>query len=275
MFKTAIKSIVILVVIGVFTSCTKVVDVTVPNAGERLVVEASILWEKGTSGTNQTIKLSTSSEYFSNNSNEPVTAAAVTITNSTTGEVFSFVHQNNGEYSTNSFNPVLNDTYDLEIVYEGRTYNASETLVSVVEIVNIEQEVVSSFGGDEEIRLKVYFDDPVNIANYYLGVFKASNIAIPDFETLKDEFTDGNQNFMEYQDDNLQKGTNVILSFQGISQRYYNYLDLLIEQLGEGGPFQTTPARLKGNCFNVSDPGEEVLGYFRLSETVNTEYEIN
>lgn len=275
MKESIIKSVVIVLIINLFYACTEVVDVNVPNGGNRLVIEASILWEKGTSGANQTIKLSTSTEYFTNKPNIPILNAQVQITNMNTGEIFVFVNQNNGDYTINTFNPIINDKYELEVVYNGKTYKASENLTSVVEITDIEQEAIPSIGGDDEIKLKIYFDDPKDVVNFYLGVFKASNLAIPDLETLKDEFTDGNQNFIEYEDEELIKGGIVNLSFQGISRRYYNYIDLLIEQLGEGGPFQTTPARLKGNCINVNDPKEEVFGYFRLSETVNDVYIIN
>ncbi|WP_299122628.1 DUF4249 family protein [uncultured Tenacibaculum sp.] len=275
MKKLIIKSVVIILIINLFYACTEVVNVSVPNGGKRLVIEASILWEKGTSGVNQTIKLSTSTEYFSNEPNKSVLNAQVQVTNTNTGEVFTFANQNNGNYTIGTFNPVLNDEYELEVLYDGKTYRATETLISVVGIKNIEQEAVPSIGGNDEIKLKIYFDDPKDVANYYLGVFQASNLAIPDLETLKDEFTDGNQNFIEYEDEDLVKGGTVTLSFQGISRRYYNYIDLLIEQLGQGGPFQTTPARVKGNCININDSNEEVFGYFRLSETVNDVYTIN
>lgn len=275
MKKLIIKSVIIILIINLFYACSEVVNVSVPNGGERLVIEASILWEKGTSGTDQTIKLSTSTEYFSNKPNEPVLNAQVQVTNSNTGEVFVFVNQNNGDYTINTFNPIINNEYELEVIYKGKTYKATENLTSVVEISDIEQEAIPSIGGDDEIKLKIYFDDPRDTANFYIGVFQASNLAIPDLETLKDEFTDGNQNFIEYEDEELLKGGTVTLSLQGISRRYYNYIDLLIEQLGEGGPFQTTPARLKGNCININDSNEEVFGYFRLSETVNDIYTIN
>ena len=76
-------------------SCTEVVDVNVPNAGPRLVVEASINWEKGTTGNNQTIKLSTSTAYFDSNPDAPVTGAIVTVIKDNDGTQFNFTDQNN------------------------------------------------------------------------------------------------------------------------------------------------------------------------------------
>ena len=57
----------ILILISFLISCTDTVDVDVPNAGSRLVIEASLNWEKGTSGQTQTIKLSESTGFFDSN----------------------------------------------------------------------------------------------------------------------------------------------------------------------------------------------------------------
>ena len=54
-----------------FTSCTVVIEVEVPSEEPRLVIEASINWEKETVGNNQRIKLSKSTPYFDTNGTEP------------------------------------------------------------------------------------------------------------------------------------------------------------------------------------------------------------
>ena len=55
--KSMMIRIIVFVLMALFASCTDVVDVDVPDGGDRLVVEASILWEKGTAGQVQTISL--------------------------------------------------------------------------------------------------------------------------------------------------------------------------------------------------------------------------
>ena len=57
----------VLLIYLILTACTDVVDVEVPVAPERLVIEASLAWELGTLGNVQTIKLSTSTPYFESN----------------------------------------------------------------------------------------------------------------------------------------------------------------------------------------------------------------
>lgn len=260
-----------------FYSCTDTIDVDVPNGGERLVVEASINWEKGTSGQNQIIKLSKSTPYFSSESQMPVTGASVTITNDDNGTVFTFVDQNNGDYIIDNFVPIMDVSYSLEINYDGKTYTANETMTSVANIDYIEQDLEGGFGGeDDEVVVMAHYTDPDALGNFYLAEFIVSGNPLIGLEASDDEFYNGNQTFIEYESENLEVGDVIDINLYGVSERFYDYIDLLIEQSSGGdGPFQTTPAPLKGNCKNSNDPNEEVLGYFRLSEVDRTTYTVN
>ncbi|MFD2567616.1 DUF4249 domain-containing protein [Pseudotenacibaculum haliotis] len=274
MKKLNIKYIAGLLILAIIGACTDVVNVTVPDGGARLVVEASILWEKGTTGQQQSIKLSRSTAYFASDLDVPVTNAQVLVTNTTSGDQFLFTHQSDGFYRTNSFVPVIGNSYTLEITLDGNTYRATETMMSVTGISSVEQEATSGFDGDQ-ISIKAYYGDPENEKNFYLAEFSPSNIPIVDLEPSDDEFYNGNENFLEYDNENLSAGDVVDIALSGISEGFYNYINLLTSQVGEGGPFQTTPARLKGNCININDANEEVLGFFRLGELDKLSYTIN
>ncbi len=265
----------LILLMGSLNSCTDVIDVNVPNAGARLVVDASIKWEKGTSGATQTIYLRESTAYFDKDPDVPVTGATVTVTKENDGSMVVFADQNNGSYRATDFVPELNASYTLEILYNGNTYTATETLISAPEINRIEQSLEGS-ADDAEIQLQVFFDDPEAVENYYLGEFIPSNLPIPSLAVINDEFTDGNENFIENDNENYVAGATVDINLYGISQRYYDYLNIFIQQSGsdENGPFPTTPVQLKGNCTNVNNPNEEVLGFFRLGEFDTTSYTI-
>ena len=266
---------VLIIMIGLINSCTDVIDVSVPNGGARLVVDASINWQKGTTGETQTIHLRKSTAYFANTTDEPVIGASVTVTKENDGSIFVFTDQNDGSYTTSEFVPEVDATYHLEIVYNGDTYASTERLIAGPEINRVEQTIEGS-GDDTEIQLQVFFDDLEDVENYYLGGFTPSNLPIPALRVISDEFTDGNENFIENDNDNYVAGVTVDINVFGISQRYYDYLSILIQQSGsdEAGPFPTTPVQLKGNCINVNDSSEEVLGYFRLGEFDATSYTI-
>ena len=160
-----IKQIVIIACL-IFASCEDVIEITVPTAAPRLVVEASLDWEKGTVGNNQTIKLHTSTPYFDTTTNNIVTGATVKVTNNNSGAEFTFTDQNDGTYTTSVFIPVVNDTYTLEIVYNGENYQANETLKSVSDINRITQSLEGGFD-DEVLDVTLFWDDPADEENYY------------------------------------------------------------------------------------------------------------
>lgn len=268
---------VLLTIIGLLNSCTDVIDVNVPNGGARLVVDASINWQKGTSGETQTIHLRESTAFFEKDPDAPVTGASVIVTKENDGSIFVFADQNNGSYTATDFVPELNASYRLEILYNGTTYTATETLIAAPVINRVEQIIEEGFGDEIEIELQVFFDDPGEVENYYLGEFTPSNLPLPSLSVISDKFADGNEMFIESDNENYVDGVTVGINVSGISRRYYDYLYILIKQSGndEGSPFPTTPVQLKGNVTNVNDSNEEVLGYFRLGEFDTTSYMIN
>jgi len=263
-----------------FISCNDVIDVDVPTATPRLVIEASLDWEKGTLGNEQTIKLSNTKPYFDIATSNIVTGASVKVTNDSSGTEFIFIDQNNGEYTTVSFIPVLNQSYTLEVIYNNETYSAQETLTPVSSIVNIEQSYEGGFD-DELLDVSIYFHDPVDEENYYLVRFKEVGDVFAELEDISDEFVNGNliDTWFEKEDDDdtneepFIPGDIVNIDLHGISKQYHNYIRLLIEQSNSGGdPFSAVPAPLRGNCINQIHPDNYAFGYFRLTEVTKVSY---
>lgn len=248
----------------VFASCTDVIDVEVPEAEPRLVVEASLDWEKGTTGNVQTIYLSLSTPYF-NEAVNTVTGAIVKVTNNSTSEVFIFLDNNNGSYTTTNFVPIVDAEYTLEINYNNETYTAVETLTPVTGIKDVYQSNDQGFNKDY-LEVNVTFDDPADIENFYLFKFQQQGDFLPDLLDISDEFTDGNEMHIFYEKEEFKAGDVVAINLYGISKQYYNYIRLLIEQSSDGGPFATIPAQLKGNCINTTTPENYAFGYFRATQ---------
>ncbi|WP_299526633.1 DUF4249 domain-containing protein [uncultured Lutibacter sp.] len=277
--KTYYKNIALLLTI-ILTSCTDVIDVEVQVAAPRLVIEASIDWEKGTLGNEQTIKLSTSTPYFDSDEISIVTGASVKVTNDNDGTEFVFLDQNNGNYTVSNFIPEINQSYTLEVIYEGETYNAHENMMSVVDIDAIYQTTEKGFD-NEVLEINADFNDPIEEENYYLFKLKRQNDLLPILLDISDEFTNGNLTTVFYErekDEDINQeefvvGDIVDVEFYGISEQYYNYIGLLIVQYESlGDPFSTTPVPLKGNCTNTTSPENYAFGYFRLSQVVKDSY---
>ena len=249
------------------TSCEEVVNIDLANSEPKLVIDAIIKWEKGTTGENQTIKLNLTNDFYTKDI-MPANGATVTITNSS-NVVFNFVEvPNTGDYVCNNFQPVIGEVYRLDILYDGEFYSASNPLIPTPNIINVTQETVPGFGGDDEIQIKYFYQDNGAENNYYLLRVKNPNKQIPEFGAVTDEFFQGNVMFGFYGSSETEPGITIDLSVQGISFGYYNYMNKLITIAGSGSgnPFATPPATIRGNITNQSNSENFPLGYFHLSE---------
>jgi hypothetical protein len=261
-------------------SCDDPVDVDLTEAAPRLVIEASIDWEQGTAGNNQTVKLSTSSPFFDNDVDTSVSGASVKVTNNNTNAEFIFTDQNDGTYTTNSFVPVLNNSYTLEVIYNGEVYVATETMMPITGINEVFQSLEGGF--DEDLLdVNITYNDPIELGNFYMIRLQEVGDLFPIIETRSDEFTNGNvqDEFFEKDDDDdipdnqFDPGDSVNIKLFGISERYYNFITLLIEQYDSAGnPFATTPAEIRGNCVNLTNSENYAFGYFRVTEFDQVDY---
>ena len=254
----------------IFSSCEEVVQVDLEEGEPRLVIEASIIWLKGTSGMEQRIILTETTPFYEEDT-IPVENAQVKIT-SENGELFDFTHSQQGNYVNTYFEPDLNQEYELEILYNDQVYIATETLLPVAPIDYVEQTESGGFAGDE-IEVKAYYTDPVETEDYYLFKFFNEDVSLEFYE---DEFTNGNQIFGYYSDEDIEENDVIQIEIQGISKSYYEYLFILRSQVGssDGGPFETMPAIVKGNIINQTNPDNYPLGYFRLSEADSTTFTV-
>lgn len=252
-----------------FCSCEKVVDVDLDSAPPRLVIDAAIQWEKGTAGNEQSIRLTTTSPYF--DTVIPAVSGATVMVTGPAGEVFDFIETpNSGIYVCTDFVPVINGEYVLTVISAGQTYSATETLKPVPELEQTEQNNEGGFTGDE-IEIKIFYTDDGSTDDYYLSRFEPSFSTLPAFEVSEDRFFQGNQIFATYSDEDLAAGQILEFKLAGISQRYYNYMNILLSIAGSNGgsPFQSPPATVRGNIVNSTTESNFALGYFTLSETVS------
>ena len=256
----------------IFTSCEDVIQVDLETAEPRLVIDAALNWVQGTDGSSQFIKLSLSAPFFDSEI-PPASGASVVVTDAF-NNTFNFIEDaNTGIYRNNVFTPILNRDYNLTIIYDNETYIATERLMPVVPIEFVEQINDGGFSG-EEIEIKAYYTDPKDIENYYLFEFINTSHSIQSLEVYDDEFTDGNQIFAFYSDEELETGNELIIRGLGISERFYEFMNILLQQTDDnsGDPFETQPAAVRGNCINITNPDNYPFGYFRASEVSSFTY---
>lgn len=269
-FKNKALTLGSLLLVLFFSSCEDVVTLDLETGQTKIVVDAEIMWLKGTTGEVQTIKISKTAPYY-NNTTPKVSGAQVRVENSN-GDVFIFDETEPGSYVCTNFVPVINMDYTLYVTAEGQSFKAVEKLTSVTPIDRVEQKIVPDFGGEDVIELTFYYKDPVDEINYYLTDYKSDFLIFPEYELTKDELYNGNEINTRFSDeDKIQPGTIVDITNRGISKNFYNYMNLLLEVYG-GSPFSIPPGNIRGNIVNTTDANNFAFGYFRLCEADKVSY---
>lgn len=256
-----------------FSACEDVVDLDIPTAPPRLVVDASINWIKTYTGRHQEIRLSTTTGFY-DNTIPTVSGATVYITNND-NDVFEFSDKPGyeGLYECNDFNPVIGDTYTLFIKLNGETYTATETLMPVPQL---EEAILTEEGfGPDDVSLKAYFQDPPE-TNYYLREIGREGYR-GGSAIFDDRFVNGNYTYTITVFDDLKPGETIITYLFGISERHYDYMSKLlsiVDEENEANPFKAPPVNVRGNIINQTNADNYALGYFRLSEGSFIEYTV-
>jgi uncharacterized protein YceK len=260
-------NILLVIILTVFLNgCEDVVSIDLKTEAPKLVIEASINWYKGTNGQEQKIKLTTTTDYYSDDI--PVVSGAIVSIKNSSNIIFYFTENSNtGVYTCYNFIPVINEAYTLTIISNNKTYTAAETLRSVAPINEIIQNNDGGFTGNN-VEVKTYYTDPANETNYYLYKYNYSNQVRQNFYADEDTFFQGNKFFSVSQSDDLKIGDEITVTHYGISKPYYNYMNVLISVAGStgGSPFQSPPSTVRGNIINTTNPDDYPLGYFSISE---------
>ncbi len=273
MKNTVFKIIAILFILNL-VSCQDVVEVDLETAKERLVIEALINWENGTTGNEQTIKLTKTSSFY-NNQIIPATGANVVIKNLNTQQEFDFIEIQDGIYQTSNFTPEIDIAYELEVGYNNEVYKATSTMLDAPVIQDITQSIVNGLSV-EDPEVNVIFQDFENQTDWYRIIFKYyknNENEQTDYEdnVFKDDFIEGNSVTLFYENEELQTDDRIEIKLYKISERYFNFITKLQQQAStDFGPFALPPINVKGNIINATNLDNYPYGYFSLNK-INTE----
>lgn len=251
--------------------CEDVIQVDLATGEDKIVIDAEILWQKGTDGSVQKIKISRMAAYY-DPSVPKVSGAEVYVSNSAGTQFFFSESEGLGVYVCSNFIPVLNETYTLYVKVGDEEYTAVETMMPASEIERVEQRLTDDFG-TEEMEVRYYFNDPENETNYYLGQFVTDVIQYPDYELQDDEFYNGNEMMNDFSHEDLKPGGVIDITLRGVSKQFYDYMDLILDAT-DPDAFSSPPANIRGNIINQTSQGSFALGYFRLCESDNVLYTV-
>ena len=264
--KYIIKGLLIFPVALLFSGCSKVINVKLPTAASKLVIDASIDWAKNTTGNEQRIYLSTTTGYY-NDTFPAVSGAKITITNAA-NTVFTFNETSKaGEYLCTNFKPVVGQAYRLSVTVDQVTYVATDTLMATPDIdLDIVQNDKGGMSADEMEIQYSYMDDGSR-DNYYMRRIKTNRVAYPILEMESDENFQGRKITAFYSHKDLKSGDSANVKLYGTSRRFFDYFRKVLNASGNNdSPFPTTPTQARGNIINQNNADDYPLGYFRLSE---------
>ena len=271
------------------SSCKDVITVDLKKGETLLVVDAFL----NNNGATQTLRLTTTAEYFSNTNTPPALGASVSLTDLSANKTFTFTPDGNGNYL---YVPQLNDSmaqighnYQLNITYNGINYTALSKLNRTTRVDTIIFKRKKGGPEDTTVLPKKYYpyliarDAPGAIDYYWIKTYKngAFYNGPGQLNVVQDAGgvgTDGiffippNAFFLLTPDDDpcyyLDACTIEIYSINADTYDFFMQLKTQMSN-SQAGLFATAPENVRTNIKNSSGSGMKAIGWFNMGATTN------
>ena len=241
-------------------ACKKVIQVDLNNAAPQIVIEGNVTNGPGP----YQVLISRSVAFSATNTFPPVSGAAVSIIDSTTGTVEQLRESDSGVYITRYLTGTPLHTYELLVVVDGKQYAANSTMPSPVALDSVTFSENTGFDNKITVNAVVNFLDPPGVINYYQFTEHVNSRLIPNVFVFEDRLSDGR--YIEdplFNDSSyMQKGDTLLLTMNCVDQNTYNYFFTLANVTGNNSFQSTTPANPISNWSNGA------LGYFSAHTTI-------
>ena len=257
----------LIILIIIFHSCEKVIDIETEFDDKRLVIDANISKHRDSIDGIASVKLSETIPYFSDQESIVKNASVKIETNQI---VYNLVYNNDKKEYSSIIENINKEEFVLSIIRNENTYTSSEKLITTPKIKSVIFGDRKSLNKDE-VELRVTFIDPPEKGNYYLWKFGPKKSGKYDYLPALDKYINGNEftfSFFIDKTEYLQNSDFINIEINGISENYYNYLNILTSQAGaqNGRPFSTSSSIIRGNISNLVSEEKFPLGYFRVYE---------
>lgn len=257
----------LIILIIIFHSCEKVIDIETEFDDKRLVIDANISKHRDSIDGIASVKLSETIPYFSDQESIVKNALVKIETNQI---VYNLVYNNDKKEYSSIIENINKEEFVLSIIRNENTYTSSEKLITTPKIKSVIFGDRKSLNKDE-VELRVTFIDPPEKGNYYLWKFGPKKSGKYDYLPALDKYINGNEftfSFFIDKTEYLQNSDFINIEINGISENYYNYLNILTSQAGaqNGRPFSTSSSIIRGNISNLVSEEKFPLGYFRVYE---------
>ena len=227
-----------------FSSCEKVIELKLKDAGPVIVIDGNITDQS----ENQIVKVSKIIPFDKPNTFNGLAGAKVTVTTSV-GQVINFAPATAGVYRSPRFRGVSGLTYKLEVTVEGKVYSATSTMPNAVNLDSIKFKKLSIFGRSR-IYPAVYYVDPAQIQNQYRYIIRVNSKPATE-QVTEDRFNDGRptSELITFDGDGIVSGDKVEVEMQCIDRNVFKYYFAITQIDGNGGP-PVAPSNPESNLNN-------------------------
>lgn len=240
-----------LLLIALFSSCQKVIQVDVKNAAPQIVIEGIV-----NNANAATVIITKSVKLSENNTFPPVPGATVNIQDNA-GNNYLLTETNPGIYKSTAVIGVPGRAYTLRVVTNNTTYTAVSTMPQQVNFDDLVPDQLS-FGSKTLKVVRPRYKDPVGQGNSYQFIEYLNGVLLPDIYTWNDIINNGGTSdraLIYIAKDNkpdIVKGDQVKVEMRCIDPNIYTYMRALADLNSNS----TTPANPPSNLTGGS------LGYF-------------
>ncbi len=266
------KNIVaILFIVFLSTGCREIIELKLPSAPEKLVIEGLVTDNEGP----YTVVLSTVGDYFENNSPPTVSGAKVTISDISSGMSEILAEGEPGHYKTSSLRGTAGNTYQLQVEVNGEIFISTATMpiAPIFDSLNYKYQPESTFR-DEGYYIYFYGKTDKSQINYYRWLVYENDSLYndrSDYILATDEFIQENVRGLEFPYA-FNEGDTVRITMFGLNREVYNYFNELVNLLfNDGGLFSSPPVNPTSNIRNETNPRNVPLGYFQVSPSTSRE----
>lgn len=248
------KTVYLLGIIVLASSCQKVIDVDLNESNKNIVIEGNFTGEDST----VRVTVSLTSSYFDSEASPLIDNAIVTITDAN-GVITAVPSIGNGHYELANYVPTYGTSYTLEVSYEGITYTAECAMPVPVQLEPITYLYFDGFfGSDPGYAAFMNLNDPAGQVDFYqivLGLNGTKFNNIDELFTQDDALTDGNSVERPlFANDFFQLDDTVYMELRTVSRAVFDYTNEL--QSIAGGSDSAAPGNPTTNWNNGA------LGYF-------------
>jgi hypothetical protein len=270
------------------TSCEDVVQIKLDEGSKIYVIDAFITDQNQM----QTIVITQSDNYFSNQEAPGVSGAQVSLTDLTNNTQYTFTYTNKGHYVYDSgTQPVIgtmNHAYELNVNIDGTKYTSMATQKRTAVIDSISAlyfDGTGGFGtGEPYYNCFLWARDKVDqTADYYwIKTFRNDTLfgGPGDLNTSIDgtngEVFDPNADTLDFTPPGIYLGFNSYqkndvckVEIHSISRECYNFLNQAVAQIQNGGLFATTPENVRTNIVTPSGAATKAIGWFNMASVTS------